>query len=253
MLARMGAIQFLLPLCIGTVVVIVLVQRAFFSNVAKLRRSMRTTPHTRIVDSVDGSLVRIIGRVEAVPNSAPLEAPFSRRTSVYFFAAAYEAAGKSGSRLVAAAERAVPFLVRDESGVAYVDLGEGPPRNMSHVYGIGGELQASLVDAGRDYAHSSGIFDDPDAHQQEFLQKHGIQTQTMLMNVNKSFQYHEQIIEVGEKVCLLGIARHEPESAGDGVITPGPSYRGSAKKLRVTLVAPPNARIGLSDSFNTTD
>lgn len=249
----MGALQWMPQVLIGIAVMVLVIYGIFFNTMAKQRRRMRALKIVRIADAKDGELVRVVGVVEPMTSTATsLVAPFSSRESVYFYAALFQSAGRNGWRITARQEEAVPFRVRDASGTMVVDLGQVPARNSTLHGGNDGELNAALVDAAQDYSSTSGTFTDPSPAQKKFLEDRGVPLQTSLLQINNSFKYTEKIIAVGETVCLVGIARHEPEIDGDGTITPGPEYRGSARKLRVTLVAPPNGRVGVSDNKRTT-
>lgn len=243
----MSAMQWLPQVVIGLGVVGVILYGVWFGPTAKQRRRMRSVAVTNAASTKDGELVRIVGVVESVGPDV-LVAPFSGRQAGYYHAAAYESAGRNGWRVIVREERAVPFRVRDASGVVYVNLGAAPDRTGRNLNAYNdGQLAESLVDAERDYSESSGTFTDPSPSQREFLERHGVALQTTFLDINKTFKYTEQLFAVGETICLLGTAKHEPEIDGDGTIEPGPDYRGSAKRLRVVLVAPPGGRILASD------
>lgn len=164
----------------------------YFSKEERLKRRLKATRVRLIADLRPGEPARVIGTAQ--PQGAALTAPVSGRTCVYYSAEVRAKRGKHWRTIIREA-RGVPFLVDDGSGLALVD----PQR-------------AELV-LDRDASTRSGTFDDPDAAQQRFLARHGESGQGLLFN--RSLRYHEAVIEVGERVAVLGAPRHEPDrSAG---------------------------------------
>lgn len=164
----------------------------YFGRGERLRRMLRRTPVRRISAVRAGERVRVIGTARA--QGETLKAPLTGRPCLYYCAEVWARRRKSW-RMTIRKVRGVPFLVDDGSGVALVN----PNR---------ADVLLGTVASNR-----SGAFDNASPAEARFLAQHGEQSTGLIFN--RSFRYSEAIIEVGERVAVLGAPRHEPDrSAG---------------------------------------
>lgn len=197
--ARRDSFDGTLVLCFLAAILVVGLLAWYFSKEERLKRRLKATRVRLIADLHPGEPARVIGTARL--QGAALTAPVSGRTCVYYSAEVRAKRGKHWRTIIREA-RGLPFLVDDGSGLALVDP------------------QRAEVVLDRDANTRSGTFDDPDAAQQRLLARHGESGQGLLFN--RSLRYHEAVIEVGERVAVLGAPRHEPDrSAGAPVVLSG--------------------------------
>lgn len=163
-----------------------------FSSDARTRRALKKVPVTPIAGLQTGQLARIRGRI--VAGGDLLAAPLSERTCVYYLATADQrrSSGNSSSwREVAREERYVDFQVADHTGAAWV------------------RMSVPRVAVVRDLHTRSGTFDDANALEEGFLQRHGLQSTSAVLGLNLGMRYVEGALEPGEEVTVLGLVRSE--------------------------------------------
>lgn len=158
------------------------------STDARTRRSLKKRPVTPVRGLREGEVVRVRGRVLA--GDRVLEAPLSRRASVYYLATVDQETGRNHWREVAREERYVEFAIDDGTGRIPVIM--SVPR----------------VAVIRDHHTRSGSFDDASEVEEAFLHRHGLKS-TNLIGLNIAIRYDEGTIEPGEEVTALGLVRSE--------------------------------------------
>ena len=159
----------------------------FFSDKAKFRRRLKKAPLKKLDDLRDGEVARFTGKVELLDE--PLIAPFSHRPCALFTTEVthHRSTGKSSSTdTLIKEQKASRFLIRSAGGaVALID---------------NYKLRTLVVE---DVRLASGFMDDPTPRMENYLNAHGIKSETM-MGFNKSLQYREGVLEPGETVTVLG-------------------------------------------------
>ena len=206
------------------ILVIIAVAGAFFSHDAKVKRALRKAPlattRTFPVDTVatvQGTVCQLDG--------APLIAPLSGRPCAYYEAIVeeYRSSGKRGSWYP---------IIREHLGQDFLlDDGQGTARVvMEHA-------SVSLV---KDAHFRSGMFEDATPALDEFLARHGRQSQGWLFN--KNLRYREGVLENGELVAVCGAGAHEPD--------PRAAPHGEQTR-RLVLAAGAGAPLYVSDDMST--
>jgi hypothetical protein len=210
------------------VLVTVAVLGAFFSRDAKVKRALRKAPLHTTASFPPDTVATVQGTV-CYLGDAPLVAPFTGRACAYYEAIVeeYRSSGKSGSwyRIIVE-QQGQDFLLDDGQGTARVS--------------VAGATVALVKDAHL----RSGLFQDATPVLEDFLARHGRQSQGWLFN--KNLRYREGVIEAGEPVAVCGQGRHEadpdPRAATGG-------YRDTAARL--VLSAAPNMPLYVSDDMST--
>lgn len=184
----------------------------YFGSEQVARRAIRAATPRRIADWPEGQPTRLIG---SIAGGEVLAAPLSGRACVYYRAVVEELRGNSKHRRwvsIIEEVRSVPFVVEDGSGRALVDP-------------TGAQIACKV-----DRQTSSGTFDDATAVERSFLDRHK-SASTGFLGFNRSLRYEEAILEVGERISVVGIGLREADPAAVGQVT---GYRdGPPTKLRV--------------------
>jgi hypothetical protein len=157
------------------------------------RRLLGRARRTQIADVRDGTVVKIVGQLSFI--GEPLGAPLSGRRCAYYEATVDESSGRAPIQLIRE-RRGQDFILRDDSGKALVRMDE-----------------ASAVLVMRDAQFSSGGDADPTAVMTAFLARHGQSSRGLLFA--KSLNYREGVLEPGERIAVLGLARWEPDPDPD--------------------------------------
>lgn len=141
-------------------------------------------PATRIDDVTDGTLVRIVGRVQ-MP-ATPMHAPWTGRPCVAY---SLYVEGAEGQRLLELTD-VMPFLVADETGArALVRPGRA---SIHYTY---------------DANESSSFFHEGKSTFRDFLVRNGLPVDGLIAPL--PYRCHEGVIEPGEEINVIGVARHE--------------------------------------------
>lgn len=180
----------------------------YFSEESRIKRTLRAARPWPIAELPEDTLGRVIGR--AAQLDGVLTAPITGRTCVFYVVEVLEKRGKSHATLIRE-ETGVPFVLTDDSGRAIVDP-------------TGAKLALTT-----DASTTSGSLDDATPVEEAFLARHGKSSRGWVFN--KVLTYREAIVEVGERVAILGAGVREPDpDAG-----PGEGYRGGPPtRLRLT-------------------
>ncbi len=185
----------------------------WFSAEQVAKRKLKKAEAVSIARAQEGSLIKIAGTL--CLEAASLDGPLSGRACAGYLVEVKEKrrSGKNSHwRTVIREQEMVSFLVEDETGRALVKAGG-----------------ATLVLV-RDSHESSGFLNDAPGHVEAFLQRHGRSSEGFL-GMNKTMRYTEGVLEPGEEVAVLGVARWELDP--DPTRTDG--YRGRGKRLVVDM------------------
>lgn len=164
----------------------------WFSRDQRGKRRLKTRPSTPIAEAKEGALVKITGKL-ARAGSAALEAPLTARPCVGYVIEVKERT-QSGANAnwttIVTREDVVEFVVQDATGRALVKA-------------VGAHLV--LV---RDGHLRSGALGDHAERAHAFLLEQGTPSENVL-RMKKSVRYEEGVLEPGEEVSVLGVARWE--------------------------------------------
>lgn len=196
----------------------------YFSDEAKLKRTLRAARPWPIAELPEDTIGRVIGRAARLDQL--LTAPISGRPCLFYVVEVVEKQGKSTSVIIRE-ETGVPFTLRDDSGHAIVDP-------------TGAKIALTT-----DVVTRSGTLDDATQLEEAFLARHGRTSRRWVFN--RGLTYREAIVEDGERVAILGAGVREPDpDAG-----PGAGYRGGPP-TRLRLTSSRRFPLLLSDDTSTT-
>lgn len=215
----------------GTLVIVVIAAALvvmflmwWFSEDQRARRRMRSLPVRPVGEAIDGEVVRIVGPASV---EAPLTSPLSGRPCACWRVLVEEKvrSGKSSHwRTVIDEHDSVDFEILDGSAKAVIDTAHVRP----------------ILD--RDMHLSSGFMNDATPELEAFLAERGLSSQGWVFN--KTMRYREGVLEPGEHVCVVGLARWEadpdrqPEAQG---------YRSATQPRRLVVSASPEEPLLISD------
>ena len=175
-----------LVIIIFVIVLSVIIYSSYFSNKAVIKRKFKKTQHKKISEFADGDVAKFTGIIESV--DAPLISPLSHRACTHYSVLIEQkvSSGKSSSwKTIIEKSDSNTFIIRGENACAYIN---------------GGRQKRHIV---MDREFSSGFMDDAKLHLQDYLKKHG-HTSENFMGMNKTLRYKEGVLELGEKVAVLG-------------------------------------------------
>jgi len=201
----------------------------WFSDAQKIKRALRRAEHVDVAEYPHGGYKRIRGELRYV--GRPLQAPLSGRACAAWQVVVeeYRGTAKHGRWVEVIREtKAVPFTLSDVTGTAFVD-----PQ--------GGTVVITV-----DRESKTGLLDDPAAAEQRFMQRHGRDSDGLLLD--KPLRYTEGILEEGEDVAVLGHgARSHHESVPASLHQGG--YRTQALGQRLEIRAPRELPFVISDDL----
>ena len=197
----------------------------YFSEAQRVKRGLAATPVKTIAELRDGDVARVIGTLRLGPTR--LTAPLSGRACALYFVRAREQQGKSSTEVIRDSE-GVEFVLDDGSGTAIVRPDS---------------FELRLV---QDHEERSGTWNDASPAVVDYLASKG-QSPEGFLGFNRALQFHEAVLEEGERVTVLAAVKleldPEPQSAGEG-------YRD--RPMRKVLVTPPSGVMLLSDDPDST-
>ncbi|MBV8756188.1 MAG: hypothetical protein JO257_02865 [Deltaproteobacteria bacterium] len=200
----------------------------YFSESAKIKRELKSAPRMSLRELPESKRARVVGAAQ--PLERTLEAPLTGRTCMYYVVTVeqHHSTGRSSYwKQIIKEEAGVPFVLDDGTGRAIVD-----PRSARVALDVDGK-------------GDSGTFDEPNERETAFLQRHGTTGQGWIFN--KRLRYREAIIELGERVAILGEGVREP----DPDAPPADAYRGD-QPTRVRMTSSARFPLLISDSPDTT-
>ncbi|GAA0715790.1 hypothetical protein GCM10009430_10680 [Aquimarina litoralis] len=184
-----GKSGFIFIFLIAFIVVIVISQ--IYSKKNKMLRKLKEHAFKRIQLCKEGEYIKIKG--EAFPIDEALLSPLSQRKCVYYKIQIEEkrSNGKSSSwRTIIKEEKFQNFIIESNGDKAIV-MAEIPK---SH----------KTTYLNQDAEFTSGTWKDAPEFLEKYLHTHGRKS-TGFLGFNKSLRYKEGIIEIGEKITVLGI------------------------------------------------
>jgi E3 Ubiquitin ligase len=203
---------------------------AYLGSELRLRRTLRRTPRWSLAALPEDTFGRVTGAAHAFEGQQ-LTAPLTGRPCVYFIAIVEQRGTRDGNRArwtrLALERRSVRFVLEDAGHRAIVD----PRRarvtlDFDHVYRTAHLPRALQSPSDR----APGAAPTTEQRQGQFLARHH------LVNHNWSrmieLRYREAVIEVAEKIAVLGSGIREPdlEARPDG-----DAYRAAGgTRLRMT-------------------
>jgi hypothetical protein len=210
------------------VLVTIAVLGAFFSRDARVKRALRKAPLHTTASFPPDAVATVQGTV-CYLGDAPLIAPLTGRPCAYYEAIVeeYRSSGRSGSWYrVIQEHQGQDFLLDDGQGTARVSMA------------------AATVALAKDAHFRSGLFQDATPVLEEFLARHGRQSQGWLFN--KNLRYREGVIEAGELVAVCGQGQREADP------TPGAATGGYRETpTRLVLAPSPSMPLYVSDDMST--
>lgn len=207
---------------------VIMIFSFFFSKDARTKRALASKERASIKDVEEGHEVKIAGRLAYAEE--PLIAPLSGRPCACWEVVVeeYKSSGKSGSwREIIRDQECLTFFIEDDSGKALV------------------VDQVPRVAIDKDSHHRSGTFNDATEELSAFLHEHGHESVGMF-GFNRRMRYKEGVLEEGEEVAVMGLARREADPSGSG--------RSGGYREAPTIViidAPEGGQCLISDSFST--
>lgn len=222
-----GGEQFLFMGAIVVVVAAIWAVVYYFSKEQKIKRALRALRPSPLSDVREG-LVKVSGTVKTLE---ALTAPLSGRSCAYYEVIVEQkvSSGKNSTwRTIIREVEERDFLVEDGTGRARVEMVA---------------VEAAVT---KDGHWSSGTFNDASPELEEFLLRHGHQSQGWVFN--KTLRYREGVLENGEQVAVLGWADREmdPEPA---TAASGAGYRDAP--TRVVLRSNGEHELKVSDDPST--
>ncbi|WP_299433230.1 hypothetical protein [uncultured Aquimarina sp.] len=163
----------------------------YFSHKNKILRKLKQVNTKRIQLIKDNEYAKLIGKVNT--SGEPLTSPIGKRKCAYYQIIVEEkSGGKNKSwHTIIKEDKAIDFIIESSGERAVVQVDTSPKTKMVYLV--------------KDVKHTSGTWNDPPKHLEMYLQSHG-KDSTGLFGFNKSIRYREGVIEIGEKITILGTA-----------------------------------------------
>ncbi len=179
------------------IVAIIILYSTYFTNKAVIKRKFKKAQHKKISEFKDGDVAKFTGVIESIDE--PLSAPLSHRKCAYYSVHIEQkvSSGKSSHwKTLLEKSDSNKFIIRGANGCAFIN---------------GGRQKRHIV---MDQEFSSGFMDDPLVHLEEYLTANGIASENFI-GMNKTIRYREGVLELGEKVAVLGKGEwRTPEELG---------------------------------------
>jgi hypothetical protein len=166
-----------------------------------VKRRLRSLPRTQIRQISEGSIVKVVGRVNFC--NQPLIAPFSGRPCTYYkvivdeYVRDYDRDNENSGHWKTVIEEVQEqdFILKDETGQCVVRM-----------------VNAKCA-VNKDANFQSGTFRDASPVLENFLASYN-KSATSFFGLNKSMRYKEGIFEANEKVAVIGVAHYETDPTG---------------------------------------
>ncbi|WP_299258601.1 hypothetical protein [uncultured Aquimarina sp.] len=171
------------------IIVIAIFIGYYFSHKNRVLRKLKQANIKRIQLVKDKEYIKVIGKVQNIKE--PLISPIGKRKCAYYQIIVEEKhSGKNKSwHTIIKEDKAVNFIIESSGERAIVLVDTSPKTKMVYLV--------------KDVKHVSGTWNDPPKYLETYLQSHG-KDSTGLFGFNKSIRYREGVIEIGEKITLLG-------------------------------------------------
>ncbi|GJM61876.1 MULTISPECIES: hypothetical protein [Persicobacter] len=174
---------------IGFIILGFIIFSHFFTEKAIVKRKLKKAPLKKIKNFRNGQTARIVGQV--VPVNEALKAPLSGRACAEYHVEVQQkkSQGKSSKWVkVIDDQKSIPFLIKEGDHFAIIEASE---------------KRSYIV---KDAKFDSGFLNDASPKLKQYLKNHGHDDENWL-GMNKSFKYHEGILEPGEKIAVYGEGR----------------------------------------------
>jgi len=171
---------------IFAVILGVFIYNWYFSEKAVIKRKFKKTQHKKISEFKDGDVAKFTGTIESIDK--PLISPLTHRKCTYYSVLIEQkvSSGKSSHwKKIIEKNDSNTFVIKGANASAY----------------ISGDRQKRHIVMDREF--SSGFMDDPKLHLEEYLKQHGHNSENF-MGMNKTIRYKEGVLQLGEKVAVLG-------------------------------------------------
>jgi hypothetical protein len=163
-----------------------IIYKWYNSEKVVIKRKFKKTQHKKIAEFSDGDVAKFTGIIESIDE--PLISPLSHRKCTYYSVHIEQkvSSGKSSHwKTLIIKSSSTKFIIRGENACAYIN---------------GGRQKKHIV---MDRKFSSGFMDDPELHLADYLKAHGHSSENF-MGMNKTIRYKEGVLELGEKIAVLG-------------------------------------------------
>ncbi|AXT51695.1 hypothetical protein D1818_12910 [Aquimarina sp. BL5] len=171
-------------------VIIFLIFSRIYSKKNRILRKLKEYPFKKIQLCKENEYIKIKGK--AFPINEPFISPIGKRKCLYYKIQVEEkrSNGKSSSwRTIIKEEKFQDFIIESQGDKAIVST--KIPKSAKTVY------------LNQDVEYTSGTWNDPPNFLDQYLKSHG-KDSTGLFGFNKSIRYREGVIEIGEKITILG-------------------------------------------------
>jgi hypothetical protein len=173
----------------------------------KIMRALARLATTRVTESRDGQLVKVVGSIEPLQDTTT--SPLTGRSCVYYCIIVEEKESRRGWRTILREERGVDFGVRDASGLARVRPSAPEPAQSALLADETREMSAFLQD---------------DERLERFLVARSRPTRGAFLQ--RHIRAREAILVAGKPLAVAALARWESDADGSAV-----SYREPAQRL----------------------
>ena len=166
---------------------------SYFSNKAVVLRTLRKKKKTAISSLQEGQIAKVIGKAKSI--SEGLSAPLSGRKCVYYKIEVQEKRGGKNRHwhTIINDEKAQDFIVESYAGKAIVKM-----------YSYKGYFL-------EDKKYKSGFFEDTTLKLENYLEKHGKKSLSIL-GFNKTMRFKEAIIAIDEEIAVMGMVKYQDSS-----------------------------------------
>lgn len=161
----------------------------YFSHKNRILRKLKQVNPKRIQLIKDKEYTKVIGKTHTISES--LISPIGKRKCVYYQIKVEEKrGGKNKSwHTIIKEDNGIDFIIESSGEKAIIVTNSSPKTKMVYLV--------------KDVKQASGTWNDPPKHLEAYLQSHG-KDSTGLFGFNKSIRYREGVIEIGEKITILG-------------------------------------------------
>lgn len=165
----------------------------YYSKKQSIIRKLKRLPSSKITSLKTNEYVKLTGK--ALQLEAPLIAPFSKRSCIFYTIVIEEEKGDDDSSswsTVIKDEKIQPFLI-EQNGDYLLISPENSPKNYTSYLVV-------------DSKTSSGTFNNPSPKFKALLNKYAIKS-TNFLGFNRQLRYKEGIVEIGEEITVAGVVR----------------------------------------------
>ena len=163
----------------------------YYSTANILLRKLKNAPGKKIHEFRDKQLGKVVGKV--AEHKAFLNAPLTNRRCVYYKVVVKRKKGGDEHKYW-------EHIFTDIEGVDFLVDQDGEKALVKQDF-----LESILEE---NVTYHSGLLNNPSPRLLKYLRSYGV-TNTDFLGLNKTFQYHETILQVGKKIAVMGHANWE--------------------------------------------